>query len=93
MSNRITFKKIVDEVNFCPMLIFLKDDKEFARLSMELIQDLTFKSPPDSPFKGPELTREEAYSEILHSLKYELDDPVLNEEFERVLIELKNNNL
>lgn len=92
MSNRITFKRIVDEINFCPRLIFLKDDKEFARLSMELIQDLTFKSPPDSPFKGPEFTTEEAYEEILHALKYELNDSTLNEELEEALKDLKNIN-
>lgn len=93
MADRITFKRIVDEVNFCPRLIFLKDDKEFARLSMELIQDLTFKSPPDSPFKGPEFTVDEAYAEILNALKYELNDETLEEELERVLTELKNSNL
>jgi hypothetical protein len=89
---RITFEKKIAEIDFCPRIYFYKDGKEFARLSMELFQDLTFKSPEGYPFKGPEFTMDEAYEETLHALKYELDDPDLNEELEEVLKNLKNNN-
>jgi len=89
---RITFEKKINESDFCPKIFFYKDGKEFARLSMELFHDLTFKSPEGYLFKGPELTMNEAYEETLHALKYELNDQDLNEELEEALKDLKKLN-
>jgi hypothetical protein len=89
---RITTCRKIDEINFVPKISFCKDGVEFAQLNLELIQDLTFKSPMNSPFKGPEFTMDEAYNEILHCLKHDLNDSSLDQELEEVLKNLKNNN-
>jgi len=85
---RITTERVISPSSFQPMIKFYKDGDEFARLNLELIQDLTFKSPPNFPFKGPELSMEDAKAEILEMLKCELNDPELEGELVSVLTEM-----
>jgi len=48
---------------------FLKDGVEFASFNYEILDDLTFKSPNNTIFKGPELGKDAAVLELMTMLK------------------------
>jgi hypothetical protein len=89
---KLTKELYYDKINFCPYIRLLNDGVEFARFSIELLQDLTFISEPDSPFKGPELSAKDAFEEIFLMAKHELNDSSLDEELRELLHAKFNTN-
>ena len=47
------------------------NDEVFASISMEILDDLTYVSLTDNPFKGPEFSLENAIKELATMLKNE----------------------
>tara|TARA_R110002167_G_scaffold45083_1_gene135565 strand:- start:33265 stop:33531 length:267 start_codon:yes stop_codon:yes gene_type:complete len=86
---RLSYTRERDIVRFEPYLSFKKDNIEFAKLPMGLLYDLTFISPEGSLIKGPELSKDEAYTTIVDMIKTELNDPSLEGELETIFLELK----
>lgn len=78
---RISITKEIDTINFQPSIVFCKDGKSFAKFDdLDIFRTLT-------AVLGSE---EAAEIELLTMLKYELNDPLLEEELIEVWNETKN---
>src|SRR6478735_4343860 len=86
---RLTKELAYDNWSYQPYVKLLKDDVEFARFTIELLKDLTFILDKESPFyeifKGPELSAKDAFEELFHMMKHELNEPSLDEELRELL--------
>ena len=86
---RLTKDLVIGKNDFYPYMKFYKDGVEFGSFNIELLQDLTFILDKDSPFyevfKGPELSAKDAFEEIFHMLKNQLNEPSLDDELRELL--------
>ena len=72
----IEVKLIPDTVSFGYKIVFLKDGEKLSSFNYELLGDLTFVSPANNPFKGPELLK--------NDLMFELATMVVNDNLEEL---------
>jgi len=91
----IEIKIIPDPITFGCRLAIFKDGEKITSFNLELLDDLTYRSPDTNPFKGPELTKEEMAVEIMTMMKNdceELNDTPIEElvkEFNHLIKDFK----
>lgn len=65
----IEIKFIPDPVSFGYRIAIFKDDVKLESFNYELLDDLTYRSNPTNPFRGPELTKGEMAVELMTMMK------------------------
>lgn len=73
-----TFERTTDPINFEPSWVLKKDDKEIAKLPPDLVTDCLY----------PHLYKDiDIIEECKYCLRYELNDPSLNDELDKAFDE------
>lgn len=65
----IEIKIIPDTTSFGVRIALFKDDEKVTSFNYEILDDLTFLSLKDTPFKGPELSLKDAVLELATMMK------------------------
>ena len=68
-SYMIVIKLIPDPISFGYRIAIFKDDVKLESFNYELLDDLTYRSRPSNPFRGPEFTKEEMAVELMTMMK------------------------
>jgi len=84
----IEITPILDKGSMELRIAVFKDNEKLMSFNYDFLHDLTYKSPPSNPFRGPEMSKEEMAVELMTVVKNEC--PQLAETSVEDLVELFN---
>lgn len=85
----IDIKLMPDPASFGYRIAAFKDGEILTSFDYEILDDLTFISPNGNPFKGPELTLNNAILELSHMIKNDNPEELKDVSVEEIIEKFK----